>query len=193
MKTQFLFLLLFLPLIGFAQQSATDTTGNFSTDYRSTTGAAQYPQAEIDIPPTTDALQATLYELTDEYYAVHQLHWNLTGPLFISLHELYEEMYTGLSEQIDAVAERKLALNQAADDRPAAVAQNSDLAPATPEGFVTDKRSLEIVAARHKQLSDNLAERITATGETDLVTQDLLISVKYMVDHQLYKIRSFMK
>ena len=193
MKTQLFSLLLLLPVLGFAQTSGADTTANFSTDYRSTTGANQYPEAEIDVPPTTDALQATLYELTDEYYAVHQLHWNITGPLFISLHELYEEIYTGLAEQIDAVAERKLALNEAADDRPAAVAENSDLTPATPEGFVTDKRSLEIVAARHKQLSDNLAERITATGETDLVTQDLLIAVKYMVDHQLYKVRSFMK
>ncbi len=73
------------------------------------------------------------------------------------------------------------------------LAQESKLTPATPTGFVTDKQSFEILAARHKQLSDNPAERMTTTGETDLVTQDLLISVEYMIDTQLWELRSFMK
>ncbi|WP_116126497.1 Dps family protein [Lewinella sp. IMCC34183] len=181
-----LFSLLLLPVVGFAQQS-------FSTDYRSPTGADRVPRAETDIPPTTDALQATLVELTDQYYAVHQLHWNITGPLFISLHELYEEFYEGLSGTIDEVAERKLALDQPADNRPATVVSDSPLSPATPAGFVSDKRSLEILAERYEQLSNNVARRITETGETDPVTQDLLISVKDMLDLHLWKVRSFLK
>ncbi len=191
MKTILSSLLLILPLLVSAQQSQ-DTT-SFRTGYRDAEGASRVPSAEIDIPPTADDLQATLYELTDEYYAVHQLHWNVTGPLFISLHELYQEFYEAIAQKMDEVAERKLALDRAADNRPAAVAQNANLSPATPAGFTTDKESLDILSARHLQLTERLAERITATGETDLVTQDLLISVKDMIDYQLWQMRSFMK
>lgn len=181
-----LFLLLFacLPALGSAQT----TTG-----YASGAGAGRVPSTNLDIPPTAEALQATLYELTDQYHAAQQLHWNVTGPLFYTLHELYEEIYTGLAGKIDEVAERKLALDRPADARPAAVAASADLSPAVAEDFVTDKQSLELLTARHLTISNRLAERIAATGETDPVTQDLLISVKDMIDHQLWKMRSFLK
>lgn len=57
---------------------------------------------------------------------------------------------------------------------------------------MTDKQSLELLANRHVQLSDNLAKRIAYTGETDAVAQDRLIFVKYMVDSQLWELRFFM-
>ncbi len=193
MKTQVFSVLLFLvPVLGFAQ-ATTGTDANFSTGYQSSTGASRVPRAETDIPPTAEALQATLVELTNQYYAVHQLHWNVTGPLFISLHELYEGFYGDLAGYMDDVAERMLSLDQPADNRPSTVVTGSQLTPATPGGFVTDKQSLEILAARYEQLSNNVAQRIVATGETDMVTQDLLIAVKATLDLHLWKVRSVMK
>lgn len=189
MKTYITPLFLLLPLLVSAQS---DTTG-FGTAYRSAAGAGRVPSTEIDAPPTRADLQATLYELDDQYHAVHQLHWNVTGPLFISLHELYEEIYTDLATKMDEVAERKLALDAPADARPAAVAENANLSPATPTGFVPDRESLEILTARHLQISERLVERIARTGETDVVTQDLLISVRDLIDKQLWMLRSFLK
>lgn len=182
------FLLLLCPYLATAQQSV-----DFRTGYQDPAADRRVPSAELDIDPTAEALQATLYELTDQYYAIHQMHWNVTGPLFISLHELYEEFYEDINAKIDEVAERKLALDRPADARPAAVADNADLRPATPQGFVTDKQSLEVLSARHLQLSNRLGERIAATGDTDAVTQDLLISVRDMIDKQLWMMRSFLK
>jgi len=163
-----------------------------NTGYKSASGAARVPDAMVEVGPTADALQATLYELSSQYHAVQQMHWNLTGPLFISLHELYGEIYGGIAGQIDAVAERKLALDRPADARPSAVAANANLT-AVPDGFVTDMQTLELLAARHETISDRLAQRISDTGETDPVTQDLLITVKYMIDEQLWKLRSHLK
>ncbi len=75
MKAQvFQIFLLPLPVLGAAQTSGTFTDANFSTGYKSDTGAHQEPRAETDIPPTVEALQAKLVELTDQYDAVHQLH-----------------------------------------------------------------------------------------------------------------------
>ena len=184
-----LLLISLLPAFGLAQSD----TSSFRTGYADTEAADRVPSTEVTIPPTAEALQATLYELDDQYHAFHQMHWNLTGPLFISLHELYEEIYTALAATMDEVAERKLALDEPADARPGQVAANANLSPATPAGLVADRESLDILSARHLQLSNRLGERIATTGETDVVTQDLLISVRDMVDKQLWMLRSFQK
>lgn len=40
------------------------------------------------------------------YLKTHNYHWNVTGELFHSLHEQFEEQYTELAEAIDVIAER---------------------------------------------------------------------------------------
>lgn len=40
------------------------------------------------------------------YLKTHNYHWNVTGTLFHSLHEQFEEQYTELAEAIDVIAER---------------------------------------------------------------------------------------
>ena len=44
------------------------------------------------------------------YLKTHNYHWNVTGKLFHSLHEMFEEQYTELAEAIDIIAERIRAL-----------------------------------------------------------------------------------
>jgi starvation-inducible DNA-binding protein len=40
------------------------------------------------------------------YLKTHGAHWNVTGMFFQSLHALFEEQYTDLQEQVDAIAEK---------------------------------------------------------------------------------------
>lgn len=44
------------------------------------------------------------------YLKTHNYHWNVTGELFHSLHEQFEEQYTELAGAIDEIAERIRAL-----------------------------------------------------------------------------------
>lgn len=44
------------------------------------------------------------------YLKSQNYHWNVTGPQFTSLHNLFEEHYTELAEAIDVIAERIRAL-----------------------------------------------------------------------------------
>lgn len=51
--------------------------------------------------------------LADEYVLytkTRNYHWNVTGPHFRSMHELFEEQYEDLAEKVDGVAERVRAL-----------------------------------------------------------------------------------
>jgi starvation-inducible DNA-binding protein len=48
-------------------------------------------------------LLADTYSL---YLKTHYFHWNVTGPLFNSLHQMFEEQYTELAMAVDTIAER---------------------------------------------------------------------------------------
>ena len=137
-------------------------------------------------------MQATLSELTDQRLTVQQAHWNVTGPLFYSLHNLLGELYQELNEAIDPIAGRKLAWDRSPDARSATVAQTADLT-AFFEGFVTDKQVLDLLTERYKTMSDRTYECIDTTGETDPVTQDMLIDVARLLDDHLGKRRALQK
>lgn len=55
------------------------------------------------IPPILLRALASTYEL---YYASQTAHWNVEGPDFISLHDLFKDMYENAANTIDEVAER---------------------------------------------------------------------------------------
>lgn len=54
----------------------------------------------------TDMLKRTLADQHILYMKLRNYHWNVTGPQFHALHELFEEQYDELAEAIDETAER---------------------------------------------------------------------------------------
>jgi starvation-inducible DNA-binding protein len=48
------------------------------------------------------------------YLKTHNYHWNVTGPLFNTLHTMFEEQYTELAMAVDEIAERIRALGEPA-------------------------------------------------------------------------------
>lgn len=72
---------------------------------------------EINIGISEDHREAIADELSKVladsymlYLKTHNYHWNVTGELFHSLHEQFEEQYTELADAIDEIAERIRAL-----------------------------------------------------------------------------------
>ena len=48
------------------------------------------------------------------YLKTHNYHWNVKGPLFNTLHQMFEEQYTELATAVDEIAERIRALGEPA-------------------------------------------------------------------------------
>lgn len=46
------------------------------------------------------------------YLKTHNYHWNVTGPMFNTLHLMFEQQYTELSTAVDEIAERIRALGE---------------------------------------------------------------------------------
>ena len=73
--------------------------------------------ADVDIGIAPDAraaiaggLARVLADTYGVYLKTHNFHWNVTGPMFASLHQLFETQYTELALAVDEVAERIRAL-----------------------------------------------------------------------------------
>lgn len=64
-----------------------------------------------DVSAALSKLLADTYTL---YVKTHGYHWNVTGPMFRSLHLMFEEQYTDLATAADEIAERIRALDEVA-------------------------------------------------------------------------------
>ena len=58
----------------------------------------------------SDGLGRVLADSYTLYLKTHNYHWNVTGPMFNTLHLMFEEQYTELATAVDDIAERIRAL-----------------------------------------------------------------------------------
>ena len=65
-----------------------------------------------------EAIAAGLSRLLADSYTLylktHNFHWNVTGPMFMTLHQMFEEQYSELALAVDEIAERIRALGHPA-------------------------------------------------------------------------------
>jgi starvation-inducible DNA-binding protein len=57
--------------------------------------------ARVEIAEGVSRVLADSYSL---YLKTHNFHWNVTGPMFNSLHNMFEEQYTELATAVDDIA-----------------------------------------------------------------------------------------
>lgn len=62
--------------------------------------------AEEQRKAIAEGLSRLLADSYTLYLKTHGFHWNVTGPMFVSLHQLFETQYTELSLAVDEIAER---------------------------------------------------------------------------------------
>lgn len=65
---------------------------------------------EQDRAKIAEGLSRLLADTYTLYLKTHNFHWNVTGPMFQTLHIMFETQYTELSTAVDTIAERIRAL-----------------------------------------------------------------------------------
>jgi starvation-inducible DNA-binding protein len=114
------------------------------------------------------------------YLTTHNFHWNVTGPMFNTLHTMFMAQYTELWNAVDPVAERIRALGHAAPGSYAQFGKLSSIAdaPARPPKAMAMVRILvdghEAVARTARNLFP-LADRAGDEPTADLLTQRLTV------------------
>jgi starvation-inducible DNA-binding protein len=74
-----------------------------------------------------DLLNARLADAIDLQTQCKQAHWNVKGPSFIALHELFDKVNEEVEEYVDTIAERVVQLGGRADGTARSVAKRSSL------------------------------------------------------------------
>jgi starvation-inducible DNA-binding protein len=79
---------------------------------------------EADREAIAEGLSRLLADSYTLYLKTHSFHWNVTGPMFNTLHVMFEQQYTELAIAVDVIAERIRALGYPA---PGSYAQYASL------------------------------------------------------------------
>lgn len=114
------------------------------------------------------------------YLTTHNFHWNVTGPMFNTLHTMFMQQYTELWNAVDPVAERIRSLGHVAPGSYAQFGKLASLAdaPAEPPKAVEMIRILveghEAVARTARELFP-LADEAGDEPTADLLTQRLTV------------------
>ncbi|NJO51297.1 MAG: DNA starvation/stationary phase protection protein [Leptolyngbyaceae cyanobacterium RM2_2_4] len=86
---------------------------------------------ETDRHAIADGLSRLLADTYTLYLKTHNFHWNVTGPMFQTLHTMFEAQYTELATAVDDVAERIRSLGFPAPATYSEFAQLSSIAETT--------------------------------------------------------------
>ncbi|MBK3558547.1 DNA starvation/stationary phase protection protein [Streptomyces sp. MBT56] len=132
--------------------------------------------SEDDLKVVGTALQGTLVDLVDLSLVAKQVHWNVVGPRFRSVHLQLDDVVATARQHSDTVAERASAVGVNPDGRAATVAKETAIA-SVPEGWIKDTDAVKILVDGLGVVIGRMRQRIEATDEPDPVTQDLLIAL----------------
>jgi starvation-inducible DNA-binding protein len=130
--------------------------------------------------PDTARLTATswLQRLVPELVALtldaKQSHWNVTGPAFLPLHELTDELADDVRTWTDRVAERSLALGFAVDARATTVASAAGRFPA---GHLSDRDVIDELTRSIDRAAVTARSSLPDLEDADPVAHDITIEV----------------
>ena len=116
-------------------------------------------------------------------------HWNVTGPNFKSLHEMFDAQYTDLAAAIDEVAERIRMLGGKVDAGFETFSKLSEIKSG--DKNFNSAEMLKDLAASHKILSKMLKEGIVIAQEHhDEASADILITRAEIHDKHIWMIEA---
>lgn len=137
---------------------------------------------EQDRRIVAEGLSRLLADSYTLYLKTHNYHWNVTGPLFSTLHTMFETQYTELATAVDEIAERIRALGFAA---PGSYRSFSELTSIEEETGVPDAREMirqlvigqETVVRTAREIFPGV-DRVNDEPTADLLTQRMQIHEK---------------
>ncbi|GAQ58835.1 Dps family protein [Streptomyces acidiscabies] len=134
------------------------------------------PLSDADLRIVGGALQGALVDLIDLSLVAKQVHWNVVGPRFRSVHLQLDEVVDVARLHSDTVAERASALGVSPDGRAATVAGGSGIGGVA-EGWVKDTDAVRALVDALGAVITRMRERVEVTGDADAVSQDIFIGI----------------
>jgi starvation-inducible DNA-binding protein len=133
-----------------------------------------------------DLLNARLADAIDLGTQTKHAHWNVKGPNFIALHELFDKIAESVEDQIDTIAERVTALGGTARGTLVAVARGTSLKP-YPEDANDGVTHVEALSAVLADFGGKVRAAIEESAKFgDAGTSDLFTQISRETDKNLW-------
>jgi starvation-inducible DNA-binding protein len=132
-------------------------------------------------------LNQNLANLADLASAYDQAHWNVAGPHFAQLHELFGRFADQAREYMDMLAERAVTLGGTARGTIRAAAADSNL-PAFPLAERSQWRLVEELVQRLEHVAVDLRHAMDASAD-EAATEDVFIEVLRGIEKQHWMLR----
>lgn len=133
-----------------------------------------------------EVLQRNLYDAIDISCQTKQAHWNVKGPNFIGLHELFDQLNVGIHGHIDILAERLVALGGQADGTVQGVAAKTTLRAYDPN-LKRQERHLDSLISSFSEFGHNIRQASDIVSEFgDQNSSDLLTEISRDLDKSLW-------
>ena len=137
---------------------------------------------EKDRQSIAEGLSRLLADTYSLYLKTHYFHWNVTGPMFNTLHLMFETQYTELALAVDLVAERIRALDVYAPGTYSQFAKLSSIKESS--GVPKANEMIRELVAGHEAVCRTArsvfpsAEKASDEATADLLTQRLQVHEK---------------
>ena len=148
-----------------------------------------------DLPPATrrsiiEMLNEHLADAIDLQLQAKQAHWNIKGPNFVGLHELFDRVAAQAGEYSDLIAERAVALGGRARGTLQAVSGQSQLReyPLHVSDWRGHVRAMQDALATFGRGTRKAIDDATALNDAD--TADLFTEISRAVDKSLWMVEA---
>jgi starvation-inducible DNA-binding protein len=140
-----------------------------------------------------ELLNARLADAIDLQTQTKQAHWNVKGPNFIGLHELFDKINEDVEDYVDDIAERAVQLGGVADGTARSVAKRSALAE-YPASAVDGRSHVEALSSALAAFGKAARKGIDQANELgDLDTADLFTEVSRGIDKWLWFVEAHLQ
>ena len=138
---------------------------------------------------TGEALSKVLADTYTLYLKTHNFHWNVTGPMFNTLHAMFEEHYIELRDAVDEIAERIRALGVFA---PGSYSQFIELSAVKEQAGVPEAMAMvRELLADHEMVSQTARAALRAAEQAgDDASADMMIARMQVHDKTAWMLRS---
>jgi len=148
--------------------------------------------SEKDRATIADGLSRLLADNFALYLKTHNFHWNVKGPMFQTLHVMFEVQYNELWTALDAIAERIRALGFPAPGTTSALARLASI-PET-EGVPDAQEMVRLLVAGHEAVARTARKLFPAVeSASDEPTADLLTQRLQVHEKTAWMLRSLLE
>jgi len=151
-----------------------------------------------DLPEATrvkavELLNARLADSIDLQTQTKQAHWNVKGPNFIALHELFDKINDEVEDYVDDIAERAVQLGGVAEGTARMAAKRSALTE-YPANAADGRSHVEALSSALATFGKAARKAIGAANELgDLDTADLFTEVSRGIDKWLWFVEAHLQ